>query len=290
MKIECVADTRCILGEGPLWDEKSQCLYWVDIKAPAIWRLDPKTGETRSWVMPYRVGAIAFRSRGGLVAAMKPGFAFVDLEDNSVEVINRPEKNLPDNRFNDGACDAKGRFWAGTMDDLEKSPTGDLFRLDPDGNVQRFQAGFIITNGVRWNAEASRLYVVDSAARIIWQHSYNLEKGTPGLRRVFARLPEADGWPDGLCLDAADHLWGAHWGAGRITRYRPDGTVDRVLELPAPNVTSCCFGGTNLDTLYVTTARIGLSEEQLLRNPLAGGTFAVGGLGVQGRPSYRFAG
>ena len=193
MKIECIADTRCILGEGPLWDEKASCLYWVDIKAPAIWRLDPSTGETKNWIMPYRIGSIALRSKGGLVAAMKPGFAYVDLKDGSVEIISRPEKNLPDNRFNDGACDARGRFWAGSMDDLEKSPTGDLFRLDPDGNVQRFQAGFIITNGIRWNGESTRLYVVDSSARTIWQHSYNLDKGTPGLRRVFARLTEADG-------------------------------------------------------------------------------------------------
>ncbi len=290
MNIECVANMKCILGEGPLWDEQAQCLYGVDIKAPAVWRLHPATGATRSWVMPWRIGAIALRTRGGFVAAMKPGFAFVDLEGPAVEVISRPEKHLPDNRFNDGACDPRGRFWAGTMDDLETSPTGDLYRLDPDGTTRRFQAGFVITNGIRWSSDGSRLYFVDSAARTIWQHEFDLENGVPGPRRVFAQLQPEDGWPDGLCLDAEDHVWGAHWGAGRITRYAPDGSIDRVLAIPAPNVTSCCFGGRAMDTLYVTTARIGLDAVQLAASPLSGAVFAVTGLGVRGNYAMRFAG
>lgn len=290
MRIECVADTRCILGEGPLWDERGQCLYWVDIKAPAIWRLDPVSGETRSWIMPYRIGAIAMREKGGFVAAMKPGFAIIDLDSNSVEVISKPEKNLPDNRFNDGACDARGRFWAGTMDDMEAAPTGDLYRLDPDGNVKRFHAGFVITNGIRWTSDGKKLYFVDSASRTIWRHDFDLENGNPGPRRIFAKLTELDGWPDGLCVDAEDHVWGAHWGAGRVTRYRPDGSIERTLELPASNVTCCSFGGADFDTLYVTTARIGLSEGQLSLNPQSGGLFVVTGLGVRGTPAHRFGG
>jgi sugar lactone lactonase YvrE len=290
MKVECIADTRCILGEGPLWDEKTRCLYWVDIKAPAVWRLDTGTGETKSWIMPYRVGAIALRKTGGLVAAMKPGFAWIDLDKGDVDVFARPERSLPDNRFNDGACDAKGRFWAGSMDDMETTPTGDLYRLDPDGQVKRYQAGFVITNGIRWTADGRKLYFVDSAARTIWEHAFDLEKGLPGPRRVFARLTEEDGWPDGLCVDAENHVWGAHWGAGRITRYRPDGTIERTIPFLAPNVTSCCFGGPDFETLFVTTARIGLSEGQLALNPLSGGLFAVTDLGIRGFAANRFAG
>ena len=289
MKIECVADTKCILGEGPVWDERAGQLCWVDIKAPAIWRLDPRAGATQSWLMPHRVGAIALRESGGFVAAMKPGFAFVDAA-GKVEIIARPEASMPSNRFNDGACDACGRFWAGTMDDEEKAPSGHLYRLDPGGSVTRFDAGFVITNAIRWNAAGDRMYFVDSAARTIWVYDFDLERGEPGQRRVFAQLTEADGWPDGLCVDAEDHVWGAHWGAGRITRYAPDGRKLQTIAIPAPNVTCCTFGGANLDILYVTTARIGLGDAELAQHPHAGGTFAVTGLGVRGQRAHRFAG
>jgi sugar lactone lactonase YvrE len=290
MKIECVADTKCILGEGPVWDEKASALYWVDIKAPAVWRLDTVSSEIRSWPMPHRIGAIALRQQGGLVAAMKPGFAYVDLEGERVELIANPEPDLPNNRFNDGACDARGRFWAGTMDDLEASPTGSLYRLDPNRTVTKFEAGFVITNAIRWSSDGRRLYFVDSANRTIWEYEFDMEKGELGSRRIFVKLTDADGWPDGLCLDAQDHIWSAHWGAGRITRYTPDGKMERTLSLPAKNITSCCFGGKELETLYVTTARIGESNEQLVASPLSGGVFAVHGLGVQGLASCRFAG
>ena len=290
MKIECVADTKCTLGEGPVWDERAGHLYWVDIKAPAVWRLDPRSGEAKSWPMPHRIGAIALREKGGLVAAMKPGFAFVDLETANVEVFARPEADMPDNRFNDGACDPLGRFWAGTMDDLEKSPTGHLYRLEADRKVTRFEAGFVITNGIRWSNDGRRMYLVDSAARTIWVYGFDLVKGVPGMREIFAQLGDADGWPDGLCVDAQDHVWGAHWGAGRLTRYRPDATKERVIEVPAPNVTSCCFGGATLETLYVTTPRIGLDDSALKSSPLAGGLFAVSGLGIHGKPSPAFPG
>jgi sugar lactone lactonase YvrE len=290
MKLACVADTKCVLGEGPVWDEREGVLYWVDIKAPAIWRLDPKTGERKSWPLQHRVGAIALREKGGIVAALKPGFAFVDLDTNTIDVVAQPEANIPDNRMNDGACDAKGRFWAGSMDDTEQSPTGHLYRLNPDRSLARFEAGFVVTNGIRWSNDGTRMYFVDSAGRTIWVYDFDMAKGEPGARRVFARLSEHEGYPDGLCVDAEDHVWGAHWAGARITRYRPDGTKERVIEIPAPNVTSCCFGGQNLDTLYVTSARIGASEEALARMPETGGVFAVTGLGVKGRPSPRFAG
>jgi sugar lactone lactonase YvrE len=290
MKLACVADTKCVLGEGPVWDERTQSLYWVDIKAPAIWRLDPKTGRTETWPMPHRIGAIALREKGGFVAALKPGFALIDLDANKLELIAQPEADVPDNRMNDGACDARGRFWAGSMDDTEQAPTGHLYRLDPDRSVARFDAGFVVTNGIRWSNDGTRMYFVDSAGRTIWVYDFDMENGEPGARRVFARLSEDEGYPDGLCVDAEDHVWGAHWAGARITRYRPDGTKERVIEIPAPNVTSCCFGGASLDTLYVTSARTGVSDDALARMPQTGGVFAITGLGVKGRPSPRFAG
>jgi sugar lactone lactonase YvrE len=236
------------------------------------------------------VGSIALGEHGRMIAATAAGLQTFDPGNGSLKPISNPEAHLPDNRFNDGACDARGRFWAGSMDDMEAAPTGDLYRLDPDGQVKRFQAGFVITNGIRWTADGKKLYVVDSAARTIWEHAFDLEKGLPGTRRIFAKLAEEDGWPDGLCVDAENHVWGAHWGAGRITRYRPDGTIERTIAFLAPNVTSCCFGGPDFETLFVTTARIGLSEGQLALNPLSGGLFAVTDLGIRGFAANRFAG
>jgi len=289
VKITCVADTKCILGEGPVWDDRAQVLYWVDIKAPAIWRLDPTTGATKTWPMPQRVGAIALRENGGLIAAMKPGFALIDLDADKVEIIAHPEPGMPDNRLNDGACDAMGRFWAGSMDDRETSPTGHLYRLNADRSVARFEAGFVVTNGIRWSNDNTRMYFVDSVARTIWVYDFDLATGTPGQRRVFAQLTEADGYPDGLCVDAEDHVWGAHWAGARLTRYRPDGTREQTIAIPAPNVTCCCFGGANLDTLSVPPARIGLSDDNLNAAPHTGGVFAVTGLDIKGLPGARFA-
>jgi sugar lactone lactonase YvrE len=240
--------------------------------------------------MPHRIGAIAPRTTGGFVAAMKPGFALVDLETGACDVIASPESHLPDNRFNDGACDRFGRFWAGTMDDLEKTPSGALYCLDAQHGVTRFEAGFVITNGIRWSGDGSRMYMADSARRTILEYSVDPHTGVPGNSRVFAQLGEADGWPDGLCVDADDHIWGAHWGAGRITRYDPEGRKTLEIAIPAINVTSCCFGGEDFRTLYVTSARIGLDEAQLRASPLSGNVFAITGIGVSGLPSPRYAG
>ena len=290
MRIECVAPARALVGEGPVWDDRAQVVWWVDIKAPALHRYDPATGTDRSWPMPSRVGAVAPRERGGLVGALKDGFAFIDPDTGVVTPIADPEAHLPGNRFNDGGVDAAGRFWAGTMDDAERAPTGHLYRLDPDGTVADFEAHIAITNGVDWSLDGRTLYFVDTLGGMIFAHDFDPVAGRPGTRRLFARVPADAGYPDGLVVDAEDHVWSAHWGGGRLTRYRPDGSVERVVAIPAPQVSSACFGGPNLDILYVTTAAIGLDEPMLAACPDAGGLFAVTGLGIQGRPTRRFAG
>jgi sugar lactone lactonase YvrE len=290
VEITCVAALGCVLAEGPVWDAASRTLYVVDIKAPALYALDSATRETRRWPMPARIGAIGLRARGGLVAALKTGFAFIDLPSGTVTPISDPEPHLPDNRFNDGKVDALGRFWAGSMDDTEREPSGHLYRLDPDLTVTRFEAGFVVTNGIDWSRDGRTLYFVDTTEHLIHAHAFDMASGTPGTARVFARVPEADGYPDGLTVDAEDHVWSAHWGGARVTRYAPDGSIARVVELPVPRCTSCCFGGPELDTLFVTSASIGLDAAALRQAPLSGGVFAITGLGVRGRPAGRFAG
>jgi sugar lactone lactonase YvrE len=290
MRIECVVPTRALVGEGPVWDDRAGVVWWVDIKAPALHRFDPASGANRTWPMPSRLGTVQLRVGGGLVGAFKDGFALIDPETGDVTPLADPEAHLPGNRFNDGGIDAAGRFWAGTMDDQEADPTGHLYRLDPDGTVAGFEAHFAITNGVDWSLDERTLYFVDTTNGRIHAYDFDPATGHPGPRRIFAELPAEAGHPDGLLVDAEDHLWGAHWGGGRLTRYRPDGSVERVIPIPAPQVTSACFGGADLDVLYVTTAAIGMDAEALVRYPHAGGLFAITGLGIRGRPTRRFAG
>lgn len=290
MRIECVVPVRSLVGEGPVWDDRAQVVWWIDIKGLTLHRYDPAAGTDRAWPMPSRLGTVQLRAGGGLVGAFKDGFALIDPETGAVTPLTDPEAHLPGNRFNDGGIDAAGRFWAGTMDDQEADPTGHLYRLDPDGTVAGFETHFTITNGVDWSLDERTFYFVDTTNRRIHAYDFDPATGHPGPRRTFAELPGEAGHPDGLLVDADDHVWGAHWGGGRLTRYRPGGSIERVVRIPAPQVTSACFGGADLDVLYVTTAAIGMDERALADYPHAGGLFAVTGLGIRGRPARRFAG
>jgi sugar lactone lactonase YvrE len=287
--ITCVTDAVCLLGESPVWDWRTGALYFVDIKDPAVHCLDPQTGASRRWPMPEMIGSIGLRQRGGLVAALKSGFAFIDLAAGHVTRIADPEAGRPGNRFNDGKVDPAGRFWAGTMDDGELLASGDLYRLDADLSVRRFAAGFVVTNGVEWSNDGRTLYFVDSAARRILAYGFEMGDGLLGAPRLFAAVDPSQGFPDGLAVDADDHVWSAHWNGARITRYRPDGSTERVIAMPVPLCTNCCFGGADLTTLFVTSASIGLDAAARLRAPQSGRVFAVTGLGVRGRPAHLFA-
>jgi sugar lactone lactonase YvrE len=288
--IECIVPAGCVLGEGPVWDDRSGTLYWVDIKAPALHALHFATGKTRRWPMPEMIGAVGLREQAGLVGAFKNGFGFIDLASGRVTGIADPEADRPNNRFNDGKVDPLGRFWASTMDDVEREPSGHLYRLDANLSFQRFEIGFVCTNGIDWSGDGRTLYFVDTTQRRVYAYEFEMTAGRLGKRRLFVELPADQGFPDGLAVDAEDHVWGAHWGGGRLTRYRPDGGVERVIEMPAPLCTSCCFGGADLRTLYVTTASIGLDEAARRAAPLSGGLFAITGLGVRGRLPGRFRG
>ncbi|HEY4029558.1 MAG TPA: SMP-30/gluconolactonase/LRE family protein [Caulobacteraceae bacterium] len=289
IQIACVAPLGCILGEGPVWDEAGY-LWWVDIKAPALHRYRLEGGEVRTWPMPEPVGSIALRRQGGLILALAGGLAFFEPESGALQRLFDPEPQSPQNRLNDGKCDAMGRFWFGSMHDPEKEPTGQLYRLDPGLDLERFEMDFVVTNGPAWSVDGATFYYTDSVERRIWAYDFDMGAGRLGARRLFAELTPEEGHPDGMCVDAEDHLWGACWNGARVARRRPDGSPDREIVLPAPLVSSCCFGGPGLDILFVTTARMGLKPEELEAAPLAGGLFAVRGLGVKGRPMPLFAG
>ncbi|MDR3472191.1 MAG: SMP-30/gluconolactonase/LRE family protein [Devosia sp.] len=279
-----IGDTTDILGEGSVWCARGQALWWVDIQAPAVRRWEAATGEVRSWTMPEPVGSLALRTGDGLLVALKRGLAFLDTDTGAITPAAPPHGEDADMRFNDGRCDRQGRFWAGTMGEADPAPRGHLYRLDPVAGVAAVLHGLAIPNGLCWSPEGRTMYFTDSPTRTILAFAYDPTTGTPGERRVFARV-EGPGIADGAIVDAEGHLWSAEYGAGRITRYAPDGRVDRRLALPVSKPTCCAFGGPDLSVLFVTSCSIGVSAAE----PLAGAVLAFEP-GVRGLAEARYGG
>ncbi|MBV8533964.1 MAG: SMP-30/gluconolactonase/LRE family protein [Alphaproteobacteria bacterium] len=289
-KVDCLHPGEHILGESPVWSAPDEALYWVDIQAPAIHRLRPSSGEVRTWVLPEQVGSIGLRSRGGgLVAATKSGFHFFDPATGGLRQIVDPERHLPENRFNDGRCDRAGRFWAGTMNESSHDAVGALYCLEPNLTVRRMETGVGIPNSLAWSPDDRVMYFADSTRRRIWAYDFDVADGVIWNRRVFVDARNHPGVPDGSTVDAEGCLWNAEHGGSRVCRYTPAGHLDRAIELPVTQPTCCVFGGKRLEILYITTAREGLAPEQLARQPLAGGVFALTP-GVAGLPEPGFAG
>jgi sugar lactone lactonase YvrE len=286
-QVEVAARGADRLGECPLWDERERFLWWVDSRWPAVKRLDPATGAVMMLVLPEVVGSIAFREKGGLLAATKSGIHFLDATSGALEPKADPEKSLPDNRFNDGRCDRLGRFWAGTMSDVRRDPVGSLYRFDADFACTKLRNAIIIPNSLCFSPDGRTMYFADTMRHTIWAYDYDPSSGAASNERVFADT--GSGRPDGSCVDAEGCLWNAEYGAWRLVRYTPAGKVDRVVEVPAANPTCCAFGGEDLGTLYVTTATQRLAAEDLAKQPLAGSLLALRP-GVKGLPEGRFAG
>jgi sugar lactone lactonase YvrE len=288
--MDCLWPAAATLGEGPLWSAREAALYWVDIMAPALHRFRPEDGDKTSWVMPEPIGWVIERANGeGLVAGFKKrGFAFLTPGSMAVETIGQPEPDYPDNRFNDAKADAAGRIWAGTMDDNVREASGCLYRLDPDLDWHRMDRGYVVTNGPAISPDSRRLYHTDTFEGKIYAFDLS-DHGKLTNKRVFVTIPEGDGYPDGMTCDAEGFLWVCHWGGWRVTRFTPDGKVDRVIEMPVSQVTSCTFGGADLERLFVTSAAIGLDADDLKEQPLAGGLFELDP-GVKGLPAGLFGG
>jgi len=286
-KVECVADVRAELGEGPVWVAAERALYWVDINGRRIFRLS-ESGERREWPTPMRVGSIAPRARGGFIAGTDRGIALVDLDQDRFEVVASPEQHLPHNRFNDGKVDRQGRFWAGTMDDREKGSAGALYRIDPDRTCTAIDGGYGITNGPAFSPDGARMYHSDTLRQVTY--AFDLDAaGEATNRRVFVQFGAGDGHPDGMTVDAEGCLWIALWGGWCVRRFSPDGDLLRTVEMPVEQPSSCAFGGPGLDRLYVTSATKGLDQTALAMQPNAGGLFMLIP-GVRGIPDLPFAG
>jgi sugar lactone lactonase YvrE len=287
--VELALAARAELGEGPRWDARSRTLYWVDILKGHVHAFTPATAACRSHRVGQPVGALAVREAGGLVLALRDGFATLDLDTGALSWIARVEDDRATQRMNDGRCDAAGRFWAGTMA-FDPSPgTGTLYRLDRDGCVTPVLGDLTISNGLDWSPDGRSLYFVDSGTQRVDLFDFDPVAGTLANRRPFVRVPDAAGMPDGLVVDADGFVWVALWGGGALHRYATDGALAQVVTLPVSHPTSCAFGGPDLMDLYVTSASIELTPAALARQPLAGGLFRLRP-GVAGRAGHRFAG
>jgi sugar lactone lactonase YvrE len=284
-RIECAAFGADRLGECPLWDGRE--LWWVDILAPALRRLDPASGERRDLALPEAIGSFAFRRAGGILAAMKSGLYFLNSENGGLDSVARPEAALPDNRFNDGRCDRDGRFWAGTMKEGRREPVGALYRLDAGGECARVRENLYVPNGLCWSPDGRTMYFSDTHRHIIWAYDYDRAGGAISSERVFAE--GGDLHPDGACVDAEGCVWSCQYGGWRIVRYTPAGALDLAVPLPVQNPTCCCFGGAGFDTLYVTSAAQKLAPDELAKQPLAGSVLALRP-GATGLPESRFGG
>lgn len=286
-RVELALDCRCELGEGPIWDDRIGRLLFVDINAHAVHTFDPATGAHQTFDAGEYVSAVALDARGGYVIALQHDFAFFDLVQGVSARLASVETARPDTRFNDGYVDARGRFWAGTMSLERKAGQGGLYRLDPDRQVTHVLDGVTTSNGIDWTAEGRRMYYVDTGTRRIDVFDCDPATGAIANRRAFVTIAESDGKPDGLVLDDDDFVWVALWQGSAVRRYAPDGRLDLQIDLPVSCPTKCAFGGTNLDTLYITSAKAALTAAERESQPHAGSLF-VAKPGARGRIAHRF--
>lgn len=275
MEIEIILDAKATIGEAPTWASQERALYWIDIKRPALYRVDPASGDQRTWPMPSDIGAFALIGEpSGAVVALRDGIFRLDFASGSLTLLAPSPFDPTLFRFNEGACDASGRFWVGVMfDPLDKSAPpqrsslhsftlSDGLRPEPDAAE--------LHNGMAWSPDGRWFFLSHSLSKKIFRHPFDVNTGHLGRRELFAEIPEAEGIPDGAAVDSDGGYWCALHGGSRLRRYTSSGAVDRDIALPVSQPTMCAFGGATNDELYITSASDKLSPEQRQREPLAG--------------------
>jgi sugar lactone lactonase YvrE len=291
MRAEIVVDQRGMLGEGPLWDPDRQVLWWIDAKNHKVFRYDPSDGSNTEFDVGQQVGTVVLREKGGLLLSLHHGIGTFDLDTGKLEILCDPEEHLPGNRFNDGKCDPAGRFWTGTMENAEENfDRGAFYSLDVDGTVKKHFDGVGVSNGIVWTADRKTMYYIDSPTRCVDAFDYDETTGAITNRRVAFKVPDGLGFPDGMTIDADDRLWIALWGGFAVRQFDPKtGALIATVEVKAPHVSACAFGGPNLDELYITTARWLMQENKVDEYPLSGGLFHAN-VGVPGTNFFSYRG
>jgi sugar lactone lactonase YvrE len=282
-KVERLGDMLDILGESPVWCGRDQVLYRVDIRAPALHRLDPRTGAVRTFRLNDLCGSVIRTTDRRLVLAMRTGLFVFDPETESLTPLTAPEPESLNNRLNESKCDRLGRLWVGTMRDYGAACTGSLYRIGRDLKRERMLADITIPNAFAWSPDNRTMYFADTADGRLRRYEFDAAEGRLGAMRIIEDAGTLPGHPDGATVDADGCLWNARYKGGCVARITPQGKVDRIIEIPAQQVTSCALGGPGLRTLFITTANQRLTPAELAAQPLAGGLFAIG-VDVQGLP------
>lgn len=288
MGVELALNAGISVGESPIWVPEEKALYFTDIAGTTMNRFTPASGQHTQWQMPEKLCCFAQRESGGFIAAMSSGFAFLDLNSGAVDYIVKMETEQPDNRLNDGRCDRQGRFWAGSMHEPRTKFDGALYRLETDQSCSKMAGDVMVSNGLAFSPDSKIMYWSDSRNSKIFAFDFDAETGTPSNRRMFYETTIEQGRPDGATIDAEGYYWSACFMGGRVLRVAPDGTLDREILMPVRNITMVCFGGDDLDTLYITTGNEGLTAAELAASPLAGSLFVINP-GVKGLldPKYK---
>ncbi|NQU69628.1 MAG: SMP-30/gluconolactonase/LRE family protein [Rhodospirillales bacterium] len=284
-----VLDSRNEHGEGVSWSMRDERLYWTDIEGRKLWCFDPISGSADQWSTPERVCCFARRASGGFIVGTETGFGTSQIGSDSIDMICEIESDLPGTRLNDGRCDRQGRFIAGGMDEKDLTTITSAYRMDADLSVHKIIPDLACANSTCFSPDGTIMYFCDTPQQVIWAYDYDVDSGTPRNRRVLYDFKDEPGIPDGSTVDADGCVWNAEWNGARVIRITPDGRLDRIIEMPVLNPTCCAFGGGDLDVLYITTSRLGLTETQILEKPLSGGLFAFSP-GNSGIPEPEFSG
>jgi len=277
------------LGEGSIWSVENQKLYWVDIEGRCLNVFNPVTGENEVFDVGRRIGTVVPVTKDTVLTALEDGLATVNLENGAVDYILNTEIHKEYNkRFNDGKCDPHGRFWVGTLSMDGVSNVSSLYSVDKGLDLKEQVTQVSISNGIAWNADGSKMYYIDTPTGEIVQYDFDQKHGDISNRKLILKIAEENGYPDGMTIDSEGLLWVALWDGFGVIRVDPStGNILQKINIPAPKVTSCAFGGPNLDKLYITSASVEMSAEELEQYPLSGSLFVVD-LNVAGVPANYF--
>ena len=287
--LRCVLDIKASLGECPTWSAAEQVLYWVDINAPSLNRFDPANGQNTAMPMPESIGCFAIRRSGGFVVALRGGIWLAQRDGTLMRKVAAAPYDPSHHRFNDGRCDSQGRLLAGSMNEKRDASTAALYRLDADFTLTRILSDMTISNGLAFSPDGRTMYHADTPVQVVTRHDYDGATGTPSNSRVFARFTEPGDRPDGAAVDSEGCYWSAQYRGGKLKRIAPDGRLLAEYRVPAMCPTMCAFGGPDLKTLYVTSARQQRDAAELARLPFSGGIFSMR-VDVAGLPEPSFAG
>lgn len=289
LQIDVVVEHKCLLGEGTVWDAKRKVICWIDILNGEIHEYEPEQKTHKTIPVHQMIGSLAVCTNGNFIAALQNGVAFIDKISGEIKMIADPESHLPNSRFNEGKCDPAGRFWAGTMSLSEELNAGSVYVVEKDLSITKRIGNVTISNGMAWSVDHQTFYFIDTPTFEVVAYDYDKSTGQIINKKTVIEIPKEDGYPDGMTIDNEGMLWMAHWDGWQVTRWNPNsGEKLCCVELPVARVTSCTFGGENLEDLYITSAKVGLIKDELEKQPLAGSLFILRNCGFKGMPAFEF--